>query len=347
MLSIPSTLLSTLFSALAAALVVTPLVMVMARRRGVVDVPTPDGRKQHTRSTPLLGGLALATAFGIAIVGVAWTTGAPFAGRISPLELAVVLIAGLLLITGGAIDDRHALRPLQQFSFPLAAVLLTAAVGVGIDRVTHPSGSVLALAPWATVAFTILWLLGTTYTTKLLDGLDGLVVGLTAIGALLTAAFSLTTQYYQPDVAVIALALAGACLGFLVFNFHPARIFLGEGGSTLCGYLLGVLAIISGGKLATVLLVLGIPVVDAAAVMFQRLQTTGHPFTGDRRHLHFRLLTAGFSHRGAVLLYYALAAGFGSLALFLQSRGKLIALGVLVTLAVVLIAGAKVRAAVR
>ncbi|MBI4449901.1 undecaprenyl/decaprenyl-phosphate alpha-N-acetylglucosaminyl 1-phosphate transferase [Candidatus Uhrbacteria bacterium] len=347
------------------AVILTPRVAAWARRGGMVDVPdaphppTPPlpegrgetkkknfstfrwegewegvGRKQHVRSTPLLGGIAIYLAFTISLGLVAWWTRAPFEGRISPMELGAVFLGGLILVIGGSLDDRYRLRPVRQFLFPLVAVSVVAAAGIGISRVTNPLGGTVHLAPWVTVAFTVLWLLGTTYTTKLLDGLDGLVSGITAIGATMIAALSLTERYWQPDVAVIAFALAGACLGFLVFNFQPARIFLGEGGSTLCGFLLGILAIISGGKIATALLVMGIPAVDVALVIVQRVFRRGGVTRGDRSHLHFRLLDLGFSHRGAVLFLYALAAGFGMTTLFLQAQQKLVALLVLVVIAI-------------
>ncbi|MFH1430307.1 MAG: MraY family glycosyltransferase, partial [Candidatus Uhrbacteria bacterium] len=278
-------------------------------------------------------------AFAVGLSIVAWSTGAVFVGRISPLELVAVLVAGAVLIVGGAVDDRLGLSPARQLIAPSIAIFLVAGVGVGISRITNPfAGGWVSIAPWMTVLFTMVWLYGTTYTTKLLDGLDGLVVGLTAIGACIIGALSLTHAYYQPDVAVIAFVLAGACLGFLVYNFHPASIFLGEGGSTLCGFLLGILAIISGGKIATVLLVLGIPATDAAFVIVQRLRANGSrgACVGDRSHLHFRLLNLGLSHRGVVLLLYVIAAAFGISTLVLQAHEKLLAIGILAIIAVTL-----------
>lgn len=325
------------------AIILSPRVAVWARDHRIIDQPDLLGRKQHARPTPLLGGVAVYVACAWTIGIIAWVTRAPFEGRISPLELGAVFLGGLMLIVGGYFDDRYRLTAVRQFIFPFLAVLIVAAAGVGITKVTNPFGGVIPLAPWITVVFTVAWLLGTTYTMKLLDGLDGLVSGMTAIGALLIAALSLTTRYWQPDVAVIAFGLAGAAVGFLVFNFHPARIFLGEGGSTFCGFLLGILAIISGGKIATALLVMGIPAVDVALVIGQRLFRRGRVTHGDRSHLHFRLLDLGFSHRGAVLFLYALAAGFGVTTLFLQAQQKLIALVILVVLA----AGLSIAAAMR
>jgi UDP-N-acetylmuramyl pentapeptide phosphotransferase/UDP-N-acetylglucosamine-1-phosphate transferase len=182
------------------------------------------------------------------------------------------------------------------------------------------------------------WLLGMTYTTKLLDGLDGLVSGVTAIGALVVFGVTQLADVQQAGTGAVALALAGACLGFLVFNFYPARIFLGEGGSLLCGFLLGSLAIVSGGKIATALLIMGIPILDVVWVIFRRLvlERRSPLASADRKHLHFRLLDVGLSHRGAVLFLYALTAVFGSATLFVRGTAKLAVLGCLAIVMVLL-----------
>jgi UDP-GlcNAc:undecaprenyl-phosphate GlcNAc-1-phosphate transferase len=165
------------------------------------------------------------------------------------------------------------------------------------------------------------------YTTKLLDGIDGLVTGVTAIGAFIIFLFTMTTKYYQPDIGLAALILAGVSLGFLVFNWHPAKIFLGEGGSLFLGFALGVLAIISGGKIAIALLVMGIPIMDVAWTIIRRTKAGKNPFKfADREHLHFRIFDSGLSQRQTALVYYILATLFGLSALFLQSLGKLLAL---------------------
>ena len=169
------------------------------------------------------------------------------------------------------------------------------------------------------------------YTTKLLDGVDGLVSGVSAIGAFVIFLFTMTAKYYQPDIGLAALILSAACFGFLVFNWHPAKIFLGEGGSLFLGFILGALAIISGGKIAIALLIMGIPILDVVWTIIRRLAAGNNPFRfADRRHLHFRLLDAGLGPRKTVLTYYGFSLLFGLAALFLQSRGKLMAIGVLV-----------------
>jgi UDP-N-acetylmuramyl pentapeptide phosphotransferase/UDP-N-acetylglucosamine-1-phosphate transferase len=184
--------------------------------------------------------------------------------------------------------------------------------------------------------FAFFWLMTMTYTTKFLDGLDGLVSGITTICAVILFALSLNKEVAQPETALLAIIFAGASLGFLIFNFHPAKIFLGEGGSLYTGFMLGVLAIISGAKIATALLILGIPLLDVLWVIFRRIFLKSSPFMADKKHLHFRLLDIGLSHRMAVALLWLLSLIFGIAALFLGSQQKLISLIILFILMIIL-----------
>ncbi|MFA6549622.1 MAG: alpha/beta fold hydrolase, partial [Candidatus Margulisiibacteriota bacterium] len=147
---------------------------------------------------------------------------------------------------------------------------------------------------------------------------------------------SLVPVVDQPDTALLAIIFAGSMLGFLPWNFHPAKIFLGEAGSTLAGFLIGTLAVISGGKIATALLVMGIPILDVLWVILRRLTTSASVFKADRKHLHFRLLDLGLSHRQTVMFLYFISAAFGVSGIFLQSAGKLIALFILVSVMILL-----------
>ncbi len=334
-------------AALAAALILTPLVRAAALRFGAVDQPA-GGRKIHVRPMPLWGGAAVFSALALAILlalALGWLPGT----HIREKYLIGIIIASGLLIVGGLLDDKYSLKPSRQIIWPVLAALVIVGSGIGVKFITNPFGGQLyldrqmftvlwwqglpyRLTPAADV-FTLVWLLGMTYTTKFLDGLDGLVSGVAVIGALVIAAVSLMKEVAQPDTALLAFAIAGAFLGFLVFNFHPARIFLGEGGSTLAGFLLGTLAIISGGKIATTLLVLGLPLFDAVFVVLRRVfWLRRSPTQADRSHLHFLLLDVGFTHRQAVLFYYFIAAAFGVSTLFLDGWGKLAALGTLASL---------------
>lgn len=324
------------------SLALTPLVRRLARSTRTLDQPAaaPD-RKVHTVAMPLLGGLAPIVAFWAVLGALRLMAPDLLAGLATP-TLAGLALATLVLVVGGSLDDRTNLSPAQQFGWVLAASLIAVLAGVGIDFITNPLGGLIRLDQWRVTAgalslvlwadlFTVLWLLGMTYTTKFLDGLDGLVAGVTVIGGLIVTAVSLRPEVNQTTTAVLALALAGACLGFLPWNFHPARIFLGESGALWTGFMLGSLAVISGGKIATALLLMGIPILDVAWVILRRLREGRSPFRGaDRKHLHFRLLDVGLSQRQAVLTLYALTAAFGAMTLFFHGWQKVAALGALV-----------------
>jgi len=173
--------------------------------------------------------------------------------------------------------------------------------------------------------------MGMMYTTKFLDGLDGLVSGVAVIGSIILFLVSLFWDVPLSGTSILCLILGGSSLGFLIWNFHPAKIFLGEGGSTFLGFMLGVLAIISGAKIATALLVMGLPILDVIWVIVRRIfREKKSPFLADKKHLHFRLLDAGLNQRQVVLLLYLLTLLFGATAIFQQTFGKLIALGILV-----------------
>jgi len=194
--------------------------------------------------------------------------------------------------------------------------------------------------PFGGVIGTILafiWLLTMIYTTKLLDGLDGLASGITMIASVLIFIVSLFWDVAFSGTSVLALIVAGATLGFLIFNWHPAKIFLGEGGSVFCGYILGVLAIISGSKIATALLIMGIPILDVVWVVVRRLFFGSGIARGDRKHLHFRLLEIGLTHSQAVIFLYIITTAFGLASLFLASSGKVIALVVLALFMIILV----------
>jgi UDP-GlcNAc:undecaprenyl-phosphate GlcNAc-1-phosphate transferase len=351
--------------AFAVAAFATPFVRRTAIAVGAVDRPD-GGRKLHVRAVPLMGGLAVFAAVAASIAAAAWAGWLPGA-HIVGKHVAGILAAATVLALGGVLDDRFGLPPSRQIVWPIAAAVIVIASGIGISSITNPFGGQWHLDRIAaTVAvvdgipyrltlfadlFTLAWLLGMTYTTKFLDGLDGLVSGIAVIGGLVVAAVSVMQDVSQPDTAVLGLIVAGAFLGFLLFNFHPATIFLGEGGSTLAGFLLGALAIIAGGKIATTLLILGLPIVDAAAVVLWRL-LKGRPATaGDRSHLHYRLLDAGFTHRQVVIFYWFVAAAFGTSTLILRGWEKVAALALVVIILPIAVAAsvavARRRAGIR
>lgn len=310
------------------ALVLTPIAGILMRRWKVVDRPQANTRKIHRRPIPLGGGWAI---FFVFFIGLAllWHYNAPTQHFITTGAALAFFTGALVLMIGGFWDDKYILRPRQQIIFPLLAAVIAVVGGIGPRALTNPFGGVLELSLTAANAVTFVWLMGLMFTTKFLDGLDGLVAGVVAIGAIILYFLTQQPMWFQPELGRIIMVLAGACVGFLVWNFHPAKIFLGEGGSLLVGYLMGVLAVLAGGKIMTAFLVLGLPALDVLRVIVRRWQKHKPIFVGDREHFHFQLLAAGLTQRQAVLLMYGVAAVFGVSGLVLQNVHKLLALGAL------------------
>jgi UDP-GlcNAc:undecaprenyl-phosphate GlcNAc-1-phosphate transferase len=334
-----SPIITVFFVVLGLTLVLSLLVRFWAIKIGVVDYQDKE-RKRHPDDVPLLGGIAIFIAF---FVGLWLIRDLLVAGDLDHQHWIGFFIGSCFLIMGGFLDDKYDLPPTTQIIFPILAIISILYGGVEIARISSPLGGYIQLDVLKTeimpgVNISLLssilisfWLLGMMFTTKLLDGVDGLVTGVVGVGALITAIFTLTSVYYQPDIAYASIMLLATCLGFLILNWHPAKIFLGESGSMFLGFALGVLSIISGGKIAIALLVMGIPIMDVAWTIVQRLRAGQNPFTfADRRHLHFRLQDLGLSPRQTALIYYFLSGIFGISALFLQSQGKMMALGALV-----------------
>ncbi|MFA5184219.1 MAG: MraY family glycosyltransferase [Patescibacteria group bacterium] len=329
-------------AALALAAVLTVLTKNLAVYLKIIDEPDPSGsggRKIHSQATPLLGGVAI---FGAYFSLLFLFSERFLSGNLHWSHLLGFFIGALIIVVGGALDDKYDLRPAQQFIFPVLAIVSVIIGGVEIAKITNPFGGFINLDALAFISPLLIagWLLGMMYTTKLLDGVDGLVSGISLIGSFVIFLFTLTTRYYQPDIAFAAILLTGAVAGFLIFNWHPAKIFLGEGGSLLLGYILGVLAIISGGKIAIALLIMGIPIMDVVWTIARRLVSGQNPFRfADRRHLHHRLLALGLGQRATVLIFYSLSLIFGLSGLFLQSRGKLWALIALASVMLLVVIG--------
>jgi len=233
-----------------------------------------------------------------------------------------------LMFVVGAYDDYRELKALPQFVAQVIAAGMAVASGVLIREIPNPLGEPLSFETWFAILFTLFWLVGMMNTVNWLDGIDGLAGGVVVIAG--GVMFAHTYRLEQYSIALLALALAGTVLGFLPFNFFPAKIFLGSAGASVLGFALGILSIIGGAKVATALLVLGIPILDVAWQIFSRLRAHRSPFAADRGHLHHRLLDLGLSQRTIVILYYTFTALSGALALVLPSGVyKLIALVVI------------------
>ena len=319
--------------ACAVALAVTPLAGCLGRRLGIVD--RPGGRRVHTGAVPRLGGIAILAAWIVAIAVVAWLgslTSGYSAGDFRRLRGLVLGAIGAFAF--GLIDDRFELRSGPQFLFQFILSIIALTNLLLLERFTLPVLGFVALSEfdwgmWAYVPLTILWVMGMMNTVNWLDGLDGLAAG---VGAILCAVLAVHMHRVgQNSVALLPLALLGALVGFLPYNISPARVFLGSGGAFFLGYVLSALGLIAGGRVATVLLVMGIPIVDVAWQIFDRVRHHRSPTQGDRGHLHLRLLDMGLSARIVVLLYWGLCVAFGAIALVVTSRlYKLLALSGLV-----------------
>jgi len=304
-------------------------------RFGFVDHPSP--RREPTLK-PRLGGLALYLSFVLAIL-----ISAPLVETRTIDEsrrIVGLLVGSTVVLAMGAVDDRFELGPAPQFVFQLLGALIAVFFGFNVNPVNNPFGNpltdngVLFLPLVVAIPLTVFWFMGSMNTINFVDGLDGLAAGVGGIAAVVLAVHSL--QQAQYSIAVLPMALGGATLGFLVHNFSPAKITMGTSGSVFLGFALASLSIIGGTKAATVLLVLGIPIVDVGWQIVSRLLRGQSPFYGDRNHLHHRLRDIGFRDWQIVLLLYLLCGTFGTLALVLSSRlMKLYAMG-----AVLLVVGA-------
>ncbi len=331
-----------LLASAALSFALTYYVRRFALNAGIVDKPGLE-RKIHDKPIPLMGGIGVYLSFAALLIFAALGTGKIIGTITWPMVIGVVA-GGAILIIGGAWDDAKNLPPKRQIIFPLLAIAAVVISGVGVSKLSNPLGGVILLAAPFSGLVVLPYLIGAIYATKLSDGLDGLVAGITAIGALLIMSLALTPKYYQPDVALIAAICAGAYIGFLFWNFHPAKIFLGEGGATFSGFILGALSVVSGAKIAIVLMVLGIAVTDAAWVIARRVFWEKKSFaSGDRKHLHHRLIDAGLSQRQAVILLWAVSAAFGAATLLLQSSGKLVAFILLAAVTLVIGAAAIIK----
>jgi len=301
---------------------ITPLIILLAKKFGIVDEPT-GGRKIHTASTPLLGGLGVFIGFFVPMFLVLAFSTHLTSGQIELKQYVGFFTAGLVLMIGGVLDDKLGLSPKYSVWFPVVAALIASLSGIGVSKLTNPVGEAIIVSSTASAIITFVWLLVMSYATKLLDGVDGLTTSVATIGSLVIAALALSTAYFQPDVALLALMFAAALIGFLLWNFPVARVFLGEGGSTFLGFTLGVLSIIAGSKMVTLLLVLGVPCLDVVQVMYRRLREHRSITSGDRYHFHHLLFDAGLSERQVVAVYAGFSLLFGITTLFFTHLYKL------------------------
>lgn len=332
-------ILGALAIAAVASFLLTPLAIRLAPHLGAIDHPGAE-RRIHQRPIPRTGGLAVALAFvGVGVAGLIANEFLHFAPALRAVRAPQLIglfggvAVGALI---GYLDDRLQLRARWQLigQFVLAGIAL--ASGIRIDRLPNPLGDspiqfdASGIGEAAAIAATTLWIIGMLNSANFVDGLDGLLTGIALIAVTALGVISLIDPDPQPVVAVLCALLAGSLLGFLPYNFHPARVFIGTAGVFAVGYALAVLSILGTAKVAVALLVLGVPVIDTFWIIIRRMAQGRSPFDADRGHFHHRLLDLGLSHRQAVLMIYAICAVLAVLSLVLSGRGQISAFLVIV-----------------
>lgn len=310
-----------LLVAMVVSYALAPVAIRLGERYDLVAVP--GGRRKHVGRIPRIGGLGLFPAFALATLPTLWVpTGDPLETK---RWLGVIAGMGIVWILG-LLDDAYELPAWAQLVGLSVAALTAIAFDVFIELFNNPLNDAQIKVDWyLMLPITLFWLVGMSSTMNEVDGLDGLAAGIAAIAAVVLFIHMLRLGQYS--VAILPLALLGCCLGFLPYNFGRARLFLG-GGASLLGFAVGALSIVAGAKVASALLVVWLPLVDALWQVYDRWRL-GRPIAkGDRGHLHFRLLDMGWPQSRIVLIYYAFTAVLGAAALLVSSRLlKLVILG--------------------
>jgi UDP-GlcNAc:undecaprenyl-phosphate/decaprenyl-phosphate GlcNAc-1-phosphate transferase len=298
-----------------------------AQAHGWVEIPQLE-RHVHTIPVPRLGGVAIFLSFMLVMSTTLMAQGLLGLGFVLPIKTTLSLLGpALIVFLLGLYDDLHGIGPFGKFGVQAVAAALLYLGGFGIHRLDlvstgHPLRSAVGLP------LTILWVLLITNAFNLIDGLDGLAAGSALFSTIVVFIVSLIVP--NPMVTFLTIVLAGAILGFLRFNFHPASIFLGDSGSLFIGFMLGALALAGSQKAPTMVAValpvvsLGLPILDVGLAIVRRFLSRKPLFRGDSQHIHHKLLKRGLSQRDAVLILYAVTAGFGFLSLvLLQGRTTL------------------------
>src|SRR3954453_9925337 len=319
-------LVAALLGAAVLSLVLTPLVRRFAIRLDNID--HPDARRVNDQPVPRGGGIAVAASFLlVAVVAILVnnaTDSVPVPASLNPMARGGLLVGGAVATIIGVLDDTFQLRARWQLLGQLALAALAVAAGIIVTTIANPfgPGNIVLTGPYA-IGFTVVWIVGMINSINFIDGLDGLSSGIALIAAATLGLISFTTAVAggQPLIGILCFALAGALLGFLRWNFHPASIFIGTSGVMFVGYTLAVLSILGTAKVAVALLVLGVPIIDTFWIIVRRLATGHSPFTPDRGHIHHRLLDLGLSQSQTVLVIYGLCLLLAVLWFLLSGTG--------------------------
>lgn len=295
------------------SIIITPFVIKLAKKIGATDAP--DERKVHDKIMPRLGGLGIYISF---LIGV-------FIFIDDYKSIAPILIGSLIIVLTGFVDDLYTITPKVKLFGQLLAALVTVIGGVRITYVTIPIFDRVEFGLLA-IPVTIIWIIAITNAINLIDGLDGLAAGISSIALITISILSIIMA--NPLVALLGTLLLGSTLGFLVFNFHPAKIFMGDTGSLLLGYLISIFSIMGLYKNVTILslivpvIILAVPIIDTLFAIIRRWVNKKPLSSPDKMHLHHRLIHLGYSHKQTVLLIYLLSTLF-SIAALLFTRATM------------------------
>ena len=316
---------ATFLTAFAVSAMLVRWTIPFAHERGLLD--QVGGRRVSPNRLPRIAGPAILIAF-LAGLALTWLLGVDrFAEERDRLLLLV--LAAILLVSVMIVDDIRGIRPLPKLLLQIGVALIVVGPyaldrswGIAIDQVNLPIEGTVRFGPVVAIAFSLFWIVGMMNTINLIDGLDGLAGSLTLVAC---AILFLHTYFWPRDdpqftISLLPAALGGAVLGFLIYNWHPARIILGDAGAYFLGLVLGVSAIIGGAKIATALLALGLPILDVAWVAISRFRRGSSVIQADRGHLHHRLLDLGWSQARIVGSVAGASLAFGIASLLLPNR---------------------------
>ena len=319
--------------ALIATFMVTPYSIKIAKKIGAVDIPKDD-RRMRRKAMPKLGGIAVVAGFAISffyLISVMHIEGSIdlFDKNMYLKKIIGIGIGTLIILITGILDDTRTLKPLQKLFGQLLAAIVVVAFGVTIDNITIPYFTDLGLSYEVSLVATVIWIVGITNAINLIDGLDGLSSGIALISCVsLLIIFALN---YSPMIAILMItSLIGALVGFLPFNFAPAKTFIGDTGSNFLGYILSIISILGLAKtytavvIALPMLALGLPIFDVVWAIIRRFikgKSIKAIFKADRGHLHHRLVDLGFSQKQTVIIMYVMSAALGLFAIIILESG--------------------------
>ncbi|MEW8972580.1 MAG: MraY family glycosyltransferase [Tissierellaceae bacterium] len=299
------------------SLIMTPLVRRLAIKIGALDIPKDD-RRVHNKPMPLIGGLAIYIAVIVASL------------LFLPIDksLTSIIVGGTIIVCSGIIDDMKGMSPKVKLIFQILAGLILIFGDVKVDFITNPfsSNNILLDLKWFSIPITLFWIVGITNTLNLIDGLDGLSAGVAMISSL--SLMLVAGKFENINVTILSGIVGGACLGFLPYNFNPAKIFMGDTGALFLGFMLAAISIEGVMKsVATIaiivpILILGVPIFDTTFAIFRRLLSGQSIVSADKGHLHHRLLNKGFSQRQTVLILYGISAVFGIFAVIVAKANS-------------------------